>query len=111
MIAEALYKKILNRLKLGAEQKIELSDQLSPASVCAGPFIQGSKMCPNTTALSIKYNFDPKSSNKYIKKLFKQNGINPFDLWLFYIFFDLPAMISKKFLENKVNNFKKIARN
>lgn len=111
MIAEALYKKILNRLKLTSEQRVELSNRLNPADVCAGPFIKGAKMCPNTTALNVKYKFDARADKNYIKNLFKQNRINQFDLWLFYLFFDLPAMFSKKFLEGKVNNFKEIAGN
>lgn len=49
-----IYRKMLCKLALNDKQLGQLLLQLKGNNICAGPFIKGKKMCPNTTALSIK---------------------------------------------------------
>lgn len=53
-ILKSQYKKILKKLDLSTDQLHELRNTLQPKKICSGPFIQGEKMCPNTTALALK---------------------------------------------------------
>ena len=90
-----IYKRILQKLNLSHEQLLELKGRLKSGSISIGPFMTGSKMCPNTNALAIKLNRDRFSSNGEVRKLLNGFGISNPELWMFYLLFDLPALFSK----------------
>jgi hypothetical protein len=95
-----LYKKILRELRLSQGQLSILKNKLNTDTICAGPFIDGYKMCPNTTALSIKLNRNLNKGD--VKSLLKTNGVSDLQLKLFYIIFDTPAMISKSYFQKSL---------
>ncbi len=104
-----LYKRILKKIDLSQEQLAELSQKLTPENICAGPFLKDGKMCPNTTALGLKAgkNF---SDTREIRTLFKQYGIGKFELAVFYLFFDIPALLSKRLFEKSLESLRAAAK-
>lgn len=104
-ILKSKYKKILKNLDLSRDQLRELENKLQPQNICAGPFIKGDKLCPNTVALSLK--MKEQSKDKIIiRKLLNKSGITNFELIIFYLLFDLPAMISSNLLNKLLENLK-----
>ncbi len=100
-ILKSRYKKILRKINLSSDQLEILKNRLQPMNICSGPFIKGEKMCPNTTALSLKV--DEKLSDKNrVRELLNQYGISNLELILFYIVFDIPAMISDSLFEKSL---------
>lgn len=91
-----LYKRNLINLGLTSEQLKELRDIFNKNQVCAGPFIVGNKKCPNTSALSLVVGKESLLDNQNIRREFNKRGISNFDLKLFYLLYDLPAILSKK---------------
>ena len=104
-ILKLRYKKILKKLDFSVNQLTELKIRLVPKKICVGPFIKGEKLCPNTMALSLKLNGRP-SDKHAVRKLLNQFGITNFELIIFYILFDFPAMISDKLFEKLLENLK-----
>jgi hypothetical protein len=103
-----LYRRIIGKLQLSSDQLKQLHDKLQPSNICAYQFVKGAKMCPNTIALSIKerrQNFQGKSE---IKALLKQHGITQLELWIFLLIYDLPAIISQRFLEKSLKTMRSI---
>jgi len=64
-------------------------------------------MCPTTTALGIKLKKKFKDNTQVSSKL-REIGINKSLSMLFYITFDIPAMISHKFFKRKLKDFREI---
>jgi hypothetical protein len=94
---KSLYKRILIKLDLDTFQLQELSSKLNSDQVCAGDFVEGDKMCPNTLALAIKENVGRFTNSKQAKDLFPKYNIFQFELSvLFYILFDIPAKLSSR---------------
>lgn len=104
-ILKLRYKKILQKLDLSVDQLNELQNKLQAQNICAGPFIKGEKLCPNTMALSLKLNERP-TDKITVRKLLNQSGITNFELIVFYLLFDLPARISNKFFNKLLENLK-----
>src|SRR3989338_6782943 len=102
MLPILLYKRILKKLDLSADQLWNLGKKMTSRYICAGPFIRADKMCPNTTALSIKEGGLGFKDPNQIRKLFKIYNISSLDLWLFYFLFDMLASISKTFFERSL---------
>jgi|SRR3989344_1909396 len=105
MASKYLYKKILKKLNLNKKELLLLKKKLKDGNICAGPFVEGRKMCPNTTALSIKLKKKFKDNNVVSKNL-KKLGVSKIYLWLFYITFDIPSMLSKSFFGRKVDDLR-----
>ena len=105
MINKYIYKKILEKVNLSKDQLAKLKRKLTEDNICHGPFVQGNKMCPTTTALSIKLKKKFKNNNKVSSKL-REIGISKPLLMLFYITFDIPAMMSQGFFKRKLKDFK-----
>ncbi|MDP3880813.1 MAG: hypothetical protein Q8Q32_01350 [bacterium] len=91
---KVIYKRILRKLRLSSFELKELQFRLTEENISVGPFVDGKKMCPNTTALSIKERINLNNNN--VRKTFKAKGVSGLDLMLFYLLFDLPAKISRK---------------
>lgn len=104
-ILKSKYKEILIKLNLSVDQLKELKNKLQPQNVCAGPFIKREKLCPNTIALSLRLNDRPKDKVS-VRKLLNQSRITNFELIIFYILFDFPAMISNKLFQKLLGNLK-----
>ena len=94
-ILKSKYKNILRKLDLSLDQLEELKNKLQPQNICVGPFIKGEKMCPNTTALSLKLNKRVMDKST-VKRLFRSHGITNVELLVFYLLFDVPAMVSDR---------------
>lgn len=103
-LLKSQYKKILENLDLSLEELYKLKSQLTPQNICAGPFIKEDKMCPNTTALHIK--LDRPIEEREARRLFNSRGVTNFQLRMFYILFDFPAMISDKLFNRSLNTLK-----
>lgn len=101
-----LYKRIIHKLDLSVEELQELKMRLTPENICKGPFVQGEKNCPNTTALAIKESRERFKVADEVKKILGNYGITSAELWLFYIIFDLPAMISEDFFRRALTKMK-----
>lgn len=102
MISKFIYKKILLQLKLTKPELRSLRAALLPDKIACGPFIKGEKMCPTTTALSIKLGHKKFSSNNEVAKLLRKAGVSKLILFAFYLSFDLPSMLSSKILERNL---------
>ena len=89
---KSLYKKILVKLGLSGEELKKLFSVLDVEHICAGSFATDKKMCPNTTAISIKLNSDLRGkNNNAVRALLKEIGISNAQLTLFYILYDIPV--------------------
>ena len=82
-------------MDLSVDQLEELKNKFQPQNICVGPFIKGEKMCPNTTALSLKLNKRVMDKST-VKRLFRSHGITNVELLVFYLLFDVPAMVSDR---------------
>lgn len=65
-------------------------------------------MCPATTALSIKLKVDNFKNNRTVSKGLKELGVSGGILKLYYLTFDLPAMISERFFVKSLRDFQKV---
>jgi len=108
MINKYIYKRNLEKLNLTKAELLDLKKELREDNICVGPFVKGNKMCPNTTALSIKLKVGKFKENKTVSKKLKEMGINKTTLMLFYLTFDLPAMVSHKFFVRKLGDFREV---
>lgn len=108
MIGANIYKKILMKMNLSKNELLILKKKLTGRNICYGPFVKDGKMCPTTTALSIKLKKVRFEKNRDVSKNLRKIGINKLYLWLFYITFDLPAMVSRKFFKNRLRDFRKV---
>ena len=108
MINRYIYKKLLKKINLSKVELLNLKKELREDSICYGPFVKGDKMCPTTTALSIKLKIGKFRNNHIVRKKLKERGINKLILVLFYLTFDIPAMISYKFFKSKLRDFRKV---
>jgi len=100
-----LYKRILRKLDLNKEELLKLHTSLAPERMSKGPFIQGAKMCPNTTALALKEKAVPFEVNS-IRSRFADRGISALELWIFYVVFDFPSRLSKTYFLNSIDTMK-----
>ena len=105
MILRWIYRKILEKINLSKNELLLLRQNLKKENISHGPFIQGIKMCPTTTALSIKMEKRFKEDREVVKAL-NEIGINKPLLWLFYISYDLPSNISTKFFEKNLSDLR-----
>lgn len=103
-----LYKRIIRKLNLSVNQLKELKDKLALENICKGPFVQGEKNCPNTTALAIKEGRGRFQESSEVKKLLKQRGVNNIELWTFYLLFDMPALISERFFKKALSSMRTV---
>lgn len=101
-----IYKRILKKLSLSREELIILRKNLISGKVCAGPFIDGDLMCPNTLALSIKIKGD-NINIAGIRKEFHDLGVTWIELGIFYLVYDIPAMISRIYANESLFFLKK----
>jgi len=108
MINKYIYKKNLKKLNLSKSELLDLKKALREDNICYGPFVKDNKMCPTTTALSIKLKFSKLKNNYIVSKKLKEMGINKTTLIPFYLTFDLPAMVSHKFFVRKLKDFRKV---
>jgi hypothetical protein len=106
---KTVYKSILKKLSLSKNQLGELISALNPNSICKGPFIQGEKMCPSTTALRIKLGSEKLTNSTQVKKLLRNYGITTWDLILFYIFYDVPSLLSENLFKRCLQELKMAA--
>ena len=102
-----LYKRVIRKFDLSVDQLRELKRRLAPENICKGPFVQGEKNCPNTTALAIKEGVDRFKMADEVKKLLAKYGVTNVELRTFYVLFDIPAMISERFFEQKLQKMKR----
>lgn len=100
------YKRIIRKLNLSPEQLRTLQNRLVPEAICNGPFFKEGKMCPSTTALSLKLEQARLDDKTEILKQFRSFGISRFDLNLLYLVFDLPAIISDRFFRYSLQEMK-----
>jgi hypothetical protein len=107
MIGTYLYRKILNKINLSDQEVLILKKKLTTNKVCSGPFIKNGKMCPVTTALSIKLKRKRFSGKKEIQESLDKIGVSRIRLWLFYLVFDLPSLISKRIFKRNLETLKK----
>ena len=107
MILKWTYRKILEKIKLSKNELLLLRQKLKKENISHGSFIQDKKMCPTTTALSIKMGKRFKEGREVVKAL-NENGIKKPLLWSFYIFYDLPSKISTKFFEKNLSDLRTV---
>jgi hypothetical protein len=67
-------------------------------------------MCPNTTALSIKENGKRFADADEVRANLKAHGIGKPELWLFYLIFDLPSMVSNRYFEKSLKSLRESVR-
>ena len=108
MINKYIYKKILEKMNLSKGELLKLKKELREDNICYGPFVKGNKMCPTTTALSIKLKVDKFRNNHIVSKKLKEMGIKKTTLMLYYLTFDFPAMVSHKFFKRKLIDFREV---
>jgi len=101
-----LYKRIIRKLNLSKDQLIELKSRLTKENICKGPFVQGEKNCPNTTALALKKGIDKFKKTDEVWGLMKNRGVRKIELWSFYVVFDIPAILSERFFEKALGIMK-----
>ncbi len=94
-----LYKIILKKLGLNQQQLMALEGRLTPDRVCAGEFVQGSRLCPNTTALGLQEEIPEGANNAQVRAMLKKYRVDWVDLLMFYLLFDLPSKLSPKYFE------------
>ena len=110
MIQKWVYRKNLEKINLSKNKLLLLRQKLKKENISHGPFIQNKKMCPTTTALSIKMGKIFKENREVVKAL-NEIGINKPLLWLFYIFYDIPSNISTKFFEKNLSDLRAVINN
>jgi hypothetical protein len=103
-----LYKRIITKLELSKPELEVLKRNLREENICIGPFQSKDKMCPNTTALSIKLNTQRFNSSSEIRSRFKENGISNLELWLFYVLFDISSMLSETYFKKRMELFRDV---
>ncbi|MCP6720405.1 MAG: NUDIX domain-containing protein [Patescibacteria group bacterium] len=103
-----LYKRIIRRLDLSKDQLRELKSRLTPESICKGPFVQGERNCPNTTALAIKEGVSKFTESDKVRGLLRKYGISGIELWAFYLVFDIPSTLSDGFFESSIKAMKRV---
>ena len=108
MINKYIYKKILEKMNLSKAELLKLKKELREDNICYGPFVKDNKMCPTTTALSIKLKVDKFRNNYIVSKKLKEIGIKKITLMLYYLTFDFPAMVSHKFFKRKLKDFREV---
>jgi hypothetical protein len=101
-----VYKHILKKLNLSQKQLEILSNSLAVENICAGKFIREGKACPNTTALKIKLDEQQILRNEEACRLLRTFGVSRFDLALFYLLFDIPALVARRVSENQLETFR-----
>ncbi len=97
-----IYKRIIRKFGLSEDQLEELKNRLLPENICKGPFVQGEKNCPNTTALAIREGAGKFKASGEVKKLMMKYGINSIELWAFYAIFDLSAILSDRYFRKSL---------
>lgn len=97
-----LYKRIIKKFGLTEDQLKELKSRLVEENICKGPFVQGEKNCPNTTALAIKENTGKFTVSDGVKALMTRYGVKRIELRAFYMLFDLPAMLSERYFRRSL---------
>lgn len=97
-----LYKRIIRKFGLTENQLKELRDRLTSENICKGPFVQGEKNCPNTTALAIKEKVGKFRVSDEVGQLMARYGVRKIELWTFYTLFDLPAMLSEEYFRKSL---------
>ena len=107
MIGIYIYRKILERINLSKKELLKLKNKLIEENICCGPFLKNNKMCPTTTALSIKLKKKFNEKN-VVRKNLKEIGVSKVMLLLFYLTFDLPSIISHKFFIQRLKEFRKL---
>ena len=107
MILKWTYRKILEKINLSKNELLLLRQKLKKENISHGPFIQDKKMCPTTTALSIKMGKRFRENREVVKSL-NEIGINKPLLWLFYISYDIPSNISTKFFEKNLSDLRAV---
>ena len=107
-MVKGLYKKIVRKLNLSYAQLEELETKLTEDYICSGPFISGGNTCPSTTALVIKEGQVPPVQD--IRRVLNDYTISNIELWLFYIIFDIPSMISSKFFRKSLKLFREVTK-
>lgn len=108
MLYESIYKRILLKINLSKNDLLELKRMLNVKNTCSGPFIEKNKMCPVTNALALKNNIDIFKSKDKVHKQLKKYNINKLELYLFYLFFDLPTIFSRNLFKKGLNNLKEV---
>ena len=103
---KSAYKSLIKKFNLSKDQLRELKEKLEEQKICKGPFFEEGKMCPNTTALSIKEKRNEFESSDEVVKLLNKYGVSRIELWKFYCLFDLPAMISKNFFSKALREMR-----
>lgn len=68
--------------------------------------MKGEKNCPNTTALAIKEGVGKFRELNKVRELLRKYGVSSIELWTFYLVFDTPAMLSKRFFESAIRAMK-----
>jgi len=99
------YKRILERLNLSNKELTSLKKELTTDKICAGPHIRGNKSCPVTKALNIKIG-RKMSSNEEVSKNLRKFKVSRTLMILFYLVFDIPSMVSRKYLERSLKIFR-----
>lgn len=105
-MVKLLYKRIIRKLGLSGAELKELKTRLIPENICKGPFVQGDKNCPNTTALAVKRGVAKFGTSDEVKRLMKEYGVKDIELWLFYVAFDLLAMLSDGYFRKSLRNMR-----
>ena len=94
-------------MDLSKKELLNLKKELKEENICSGPFVKNNKMCPTTTALSIKLKAGKFKNGEFVSKKLKELDISKLRLSIFYLTFDLPAMISQKYFRKCLINFQK----
>ncbi|HEY4516993.1 MAG TPA: hypothetical protein VJG64_03530 [Candidatus Paceibacterota bacterium] len=97
-----MFEEMLRKLDLSQDQLKGLRERLIPDNICKGPFLQGDKKCPITTALVIKEGPDTLKDAAQVRARLRNYGIGTVELMLFYALFDIPAIISDIFFKRSI---------
>ncbi|MBI2639282.1 MAG: hypothetical protein HYW90_00105 [Candidatus Sungbacteria bacterium] len=97
-----LYKRIIRKFDLSKGQLRELKDRLVEENICKGPFVRGEQNCPNTTALAIKEKVGKFKVSDEVGQLMVKYGVRRIELWIFYVLFDLPAILSEGYFRKSL---------
>jgi len=101
-----LYKRIIRKFGLSEMQLKELHATLVQGNICKGPFMQGEKSCPNTTALAIKEKRTVLKDSSQVRALMRKYNVLGSELWVFYIVFDLPAQLSDSYFKKALKDMR-----
>lgn len=107
-LSSFIYRKILNKINLSKEDLSSLKKNLTTKNICAGPFVKEGKMCPVTTAASIKLKVERFKDKEIVRKSLLKLGVSNSYLKFYYVVFDIPAMFSKNFFRNRLKEFRKM---